>query len=105
MSSTPDSSWVSSSAGDAQPRPTLSRGGSPDVPEGQKLTTPERQAADTAEPQTVAGYLIEEQLGRGGMGVVYRAWHRELNRVVALKMILAGAQASEGELRRFLDEA
>ncbi len=53
----------------------------------------------------VPGYAIEAVLGRGGMGVVYRARHLALKRLVALKMILAGAHAGEHELARFLSEA
>jgi WD40 repeat protein/tetratricopeptide (TPR) repeat protein/tRNA A-37 threonylcarbamoyl transferase component Bud32 len=53
----------------------------------------------------VPGYEVLGVLGRGAMGVVYKARHIKLNRLVALKMILSGAHASEQELARFRSEA
>jgi serine/threonine protein kinase len=53
----------------------------------------------------ITGYEIVDELGRGGMAVVYRARQVKLNRFVALKMILHGADASLQELRRFQREA
>jgi serine/threonine-protein kinase len=61
-------------------------------------------------PQTAAlpqipGYTVEGILGRGGMGVVYKAQHLRLHRPVALKMMLAGAYAGPQEQARFQREA
>ncbi len=57
------------------------------------------------EPPAVAGYEILGVLGRGGMGVVYKARQQGLDRLVALKMILAGTHAGPHDLARFRREA
>jgi tetratricopeptide (TPR) repeat protein len=65
----------------------------------------ERQAVPANEMPTVPGYEIFGILGRGGMGVVYRARQLALNRHVALKMLRDGALAGPESLERFQTEA
>jgi eukaryotic-like serine/threonine-protein kinase len=56
-------------------------------------------------PPQLAGYEVQAVLGRGGMGIVYNARRLRLNRLVALKMLLAGAYAGPPERARFQREA
>jgi serine/threonine-protein kinase len=58
-----------------------------------------------ADVPRIPGYEVEAELGRGGVGVVYKVRHLRLNRPVALKMLLAGAYAGPQELTRFQREA
>ncbi len=56
-------------------------------------------------PARFGDYVLEEEIGRGGMGVVYRAHQVSLRREVAVKLILKGDLASDAERQRFRREA
>jgi serine/threonine-protein kinase len=73
-------------------------------------SAPPTEPPPPAESEDLAGarvgaYDVQEELGRGGMGVVYKAWHLESKRLVALKVIRNGALASADQVSRFRAEA
>src|SRR5947208_3099247 len=105
MNRRPRRNWVT---GRCPPRPRATppsprTPASCSTPSANCPTTP--RAGSAADLPRVPGYEVEAVIGHGGMGVVFRARHLRLNRVVALKMMLAGAYAGPHERERFQREA
>jgi serine/threonine protein kinase/tetratricopeptide (TPR) repeat protein len=68
-------------------------------------TAPRPDGASSRTMPNIPGYELLDELGRGGMGIVYKARQVGLNRLVAIKMIIAGSAADERERARFRTEA
>jgi WD40 repeat protein/serine/threonine protein kinase len=92
-------SFLAGPAVDATPTADLRPGG----------RSPGSACSDTPVPEKpearIGPYLLLEQLGAGGMGVVWKARQVTLDRIVALKLVLAGPAASENDLERLHREA
>jgi len=73
------------------------------------ISTDDLQATPPSKhlPQNLVGddYELEKKIGQGGMGVVYKAYHRSLRRTVALKIITGGGLRDEIDIARFHLEA
>lgn len=78
-------------------------GGAPPVRDVGSGSDPRRGGSESW--RSVGNYDLEDEIGRGGMGVVFRARQRGLNRVVAVKMVRAGEGADAAAFARFRVEA
>ncbi len=84
----------------SSPRRTVAEGS-----DGRSKATWPRKSRSTRHVDPPPGYELLEEIGRGGMAVVFRARQQVLNRIVALKMLLGGKIASTETLARLQQEA
>src|SRR5436190_7374780 len=66
---------------------------------------PESRADKAALPRAFGSYELIEEIARGGMGIVYRARQTQINRLVAVKVVVSGVFAAPDFLERFRTEA
>ena len=74
------------------------------APSGSKLLGSSNSGVDSP-GKDFGDYVLLKELARGGMGIVYRARDKELNRIVAIKMIISGEYSSDLDIQRFQLEA
>jgi serine/threonine protein kinase len=68
-------------------------------------TTEEASVTDDLLGSSIGQYRIQEEIGRGGMGVVYRAVHSEIGQLAAVKVLSSRCAHNPRDVRRFINEA
>src|SRR5260370_1556011 len=86
-----------------EPEDDLGRGATADGEAASSMPAANGEVPDV--PASVGGYRVEAEIGHGGMGVVYRVLDAQLNRALAVKVLLAAHQDNAELRQRFLEEA
>lgn len=100
----PPSQAAPTAAAAGDPDATLARPAGP-PPASPAMSMPPTAGAARAPARRFGNYDLVDTIAKGGMGIVYKAKHIKLNRIVALKMILSGKFADDFEVQRFYLEA